>query len=147
MSAFGKPAEDDDLIQWDDAGDVDVNPWYVPPGLYELQCTDAEKGIANSGNPKVTFTFSVLKAVGEGAGGSGVGKDLKVHAALTPQAIWKLRETVEALGMPWPKKGALKVKCSDFRGKKCLGTVEDNVWNGEKRSQIKRCAPLGSNKK
>ncbi len=146
MGAFGKPAEnEEDLFTFEGLDEVDTSPFYVPPGTYEVQCTDVEKSISKANNPMTVFTMSILKPVGDGASKDGVGKDLKIFAAMTPQAMWKLVETLTALGLPCDKK-KVQFKRDDIVSKKCLASVKDGTYDGEKTSNIKKCTPLSKGK-
>lgn len=47
---------------------------------------------SKAGNPMITFTFTVMA-------GSNAGRSRNTYCALTPDALWKLLETLKALGI------------------------------------------------
>ena len=144
---FSKPAADDGTIALPGIEDVDMNPFYVPPGEYAATCTGAVQGTSNSGNPKIVFSFAITKVLKSDADADAlkraIGKDLKIHAAVTPGAMWKVRQTLDGLGVSY-KGGKANLKaCAK---KKCVITVEDSTFNGEKSSNIKKVSPTEGKK-
>lgn len=135
--SFGKP-KDDDIISIDGLDEVDDNPFYVDPGEYKASCSQLEKKVSeSSGNPMLVFTFTIEQK------GQAKGKDLKVHAVLTPGGLWKLKQTLVGLGIPMPPKGKpLQVRPKEVIGRKCMVKVVDKDFNGEKRSNIAKVSPL-----
>lgn len=136
---FSKPAADDGTVALPGIEDVDMNPFWVPPGKYAATCTGAVQGQSNSsGNPKIVFTFSISKVLQSDGDADALkkapGKDLKIHAALTTGAMWKVRQTLDGLGVSY--KGN-KVNLKACAGKKCVITVEDSDFNGITNSNIK----------
>ena len=106
----------------------------VPDGLYKVRCQDVEQSVSKSGNPMFVWTFVVI-------GGDYAGREFKVFTALTPAAMWKVAETVIALGVG--QQGQLvKFKRSDVVGKDCGALIEGTEYNGQVRSQISRVMSL-----
>ncbi len=137
-SPFGKPAKDDGNFALPGIEDVDMNPFWVPPGKYVATCTGAAEGQSGSGNAKIVFTFAISKALQVAdPDPKSIGKDLKIHAAITAGAMWKVRQTLEGLGVSF--KGN-QVKLKECAGKKCVIVVEDSDFNGTTNSNIKSVA-------
>lgn len=133
--SFGKP-KDDDVISIDDMDQVDDNPFYVDPGEYKAQCTACEKKVSeNSGNPMLVFTFTIKQK------GDAKGKDLKVHAVLTPGSLWKLKEVLGAMGFNVTSK-KLDFRPKEAVGKNVIVKVVDKEYQGEKRSNITKVKPV-----
>lgn len=116
-----------------DLTDVQDN-FKVPDGLYKVRCQDVEQSVSKSGNPMFVWTFTVIE-------GGYVGREFKVFTAITPAAMWKVAETVIALGVG--QQGQLvKFKRSDVVGKDCGALIEETEYNGQARSQISRVMSL-----
>lgn len=106
----------------------------IPEGAYRVRCANVEQSVSKGGNPMFVWDFEVV-------GGDHAGRILKVFTAITPAAMWKVAETVVALGIGQTG-SVVKFKRSDVIGKECGAVVEDTEYNGNKRSQISRVIPL-----
>lgn len=106
----------------------------MPEGTYRVRCANVEQSVSKGGNPMFVWDFEVV-------GGDHAGRILKVFTAITPAAMWKVAETVVALGIGQTG-SVVKFKRSDVIGKECGAVVEDTEYNGNKRSQISRVIPL-----
>ena len=106
----------------------------IPEGTYRVRCADVQQSVSKGGNPMFVWDFEIV-------GGEHDGRMLKVFTAITPAAMWKVAETVQALGVGETGK-VVKFKRSDVIGKECGAVVEDTEYNGNKRSQISRVIPL-----
>lgn len=116
-----------------DLTDVQDN-FKVPDGLYRVRCQDVEQSVSKSGNPMFVWTFVV-------SDGKCTGREFKVFTALTPAAMWKVAETVIALGVGQQGQ-VVKFKRSDVIGKDCGAMIEATEYNGQVRSQISRVMSL-----
>ena len=107
----------------------------MPEGTYRVRCANVEQSVSKGGNPMFVWDFEVV-------GGTAYdGRILKVFTANTPAAMWKVAETVVALGIGQTG-SVVKFKRSDVIGKECGAVVEDTEYNGQKRSQIQRVMSL-----
>ena len=116
-----------------DLTDVQDN-FTVPDGLYKMRCNDVEQSVSKSGNPMFVWTFVVVE-------GNYTGREFKVFTALTPAAMWKVAETVKAMGVGQTGQ-VVKFKRSDVVGKDCGAQIEATEYNGQTRSQISRVMTL-----
>lgn len=116
-----------------DLTDVQDN-FTVPDGLYKVRCQDVEQAVSKSGNPMFVWTFVVVD-------GQYTGREFKVFTAITPAAMWKVAETVVALGVGQQGQ-VVKFKRSDVVGKDCGALIEATEYNGQTRSQISRVMSL-----
>lgn len=116
-----------------DLTDVQDN-FTVPDGLYKVRCQDVEQSVSKSGNPMFVWTFVVVE-------GNFTGREFKVFTALTPAAMWKVAETVKAMGVGQQGQ-VVKFKRSDVVGKDCGAQIEATEYNGQTRSQISRVMTL-----
>lgn len=106
----------------------------VPDGLYKVRCQDVEQSVSKGGNPMFVWSFAVVD-------GQYAGREFKVFTALTPAAMWKVAETVIALGVGQQGQ-VVKFKRSDVIGKDCGALIEATEYNGQVRSQIARVMSL-----
>lgn len=106
----------------------------IPDGIYRVKCVEIEQTVSKSGNPMFAWTFEV-------SAGPHAGFQSKVFTALTPAAMWKVAETVEALGVGQTGQ-IVKFKRTDVLNKECGATFETDDYNGQTRSQISRMMSL-----
>lgn len=107
----------------------------MPDGTYRVKCVNVEQSVSKGGNPMFVWDFEVV------GGTQYDGRILKVFTAITPAAMWKVAETVVALGIGQTG-SVVKFKRSDVIGKECGAVVEETEYNGTKRSQIQRVMSL-----
>ena len=100
----------------------------IPDGKYEVACIDIEQSVSKGGNPMFIWTFEVAK-------GEHKGFQSKVFTAITPAAMWKVAETVQALGVGQTG-SVVKFSRSDVINKHCGALIEKTEYNGNTRSQI-----------
>lgn len=117
-----------------DLSDVQENQYTVPDGLYKVKCMDIEQTVSKGGNPMFVWDFAVQ-------GGQYEGFTLKVFTAITPAAMWKVAETVQALGVGQTGQ-VVKFKRTDVIGKICGALVEASEYNGNTRSSITKVMTL-----
>lgn len=116
-----------------DLTDVQDN-FKIPDGKYEVVCTEVEQTVSKGGNPMFVWTFQV-------ATGDFAGFESKVFTAITPAAMWKVAETVQALGVGQTGQ-VVKFKRTDVLNKHCGALIEATEYNGQTRSQISRVMTL-----
>lgn len=106
----------------------------IPDGNYKVKCVDVEQGVSKGGNPQFIWSFEVSE-------GNNTGFQSKVFTALTPAAMWKVAETVMALGVG-QSGSVVKFKRSDVVNKECGALIEQTEYGGKVRSQITRVMSL-----
>lgn len=106
----------------------------IPDGNYLAKCTDVEQSVSKGGNPMFIWTF-VLE------GGEYAGREFKSFTAITPAAMWKVAETVQALGVGQTG-SVVKFKRTDVVGKQCGLAIEAQEYNGQDRSSITKVMSL-----
>jgi len=117
-----------------DLSDVQESQYTIPDGLYKVKCMDIEQSVSKGGNPMFVWDFAVQ-------GGQYDGFTLKVFTAITPAAMWKVAETVQALGVGQTGQ-VVKFKRTDVIGKICGALVESSEYNGNMRSSISKVMTL-----
>ena len=106
----------------------------IPDGIYRVKCIEIEQTVSKGGNPMFAWTFEV-------SAGPNTGFQSKVFTALTPAAMWKVAETVEAMGVGQTGQ-VVKFKRSDVINKEYGALIEQNEYNGQTRSSISRVMTL-----
>ena len=106
----------------------------IPDGNYKVKCVDVEQSVSKGGNPMFVWTFQISE-------GDHIGFESKVFTAITPAAMWKVAETVEALGVGQTG-SVVKFKRQDVVGKECGALIEETEYNGNVRSQISKVMTL-----
>lgn len=117
-----------------DLSDVQTNSFVIPDGNYKVKCINVEQAVSKGGNPMFVWDFEVSE-------GEHKGFLSKVFTAITPAAMWKVAETVIALGVGQTG-SVVKFKRSDVVGKECGALIEQSEYNGNTRSQISRVMSL-----
>ena len=100
----------------------------IPAGAYPIVCADVAKDTSQAGNDMYTWTFRVTE-------GQYDGRSFKMWTALTPAALWKLGEVLEALELAEVGESG-SFKRSDAIGRECWGHVEDDEYNGRLSSKL-----------
>lgn len=106
----------------------------IPDGNYKVKCIDIEQSVSKGGNPMFVWTFEISE-------GEHTGFQSKVFTAITPAAMWKVAETVQALGVGQTG-SVVKFKRTDVINKECGAVIEATEYNGNTRSQISRVMSL-----
>lgn len=113
---------------------VQENTFTIPDGNYRVKCVDVEQSVSKGGNPMFVWTFEISE-------GEHAGFQSKVFTAITPAAMWKVAETVIALGVGQTG-SVVKFKRTDVVGKECGALIEATEYNGNTRSQISKVMSL-----
>lgn len=99
------------------------------PGDYGVKVIKAEVSKKDDDKkPYVIFTMKFLD-------GKYKGKEIRHYCYLTAAALWKLRNTLEAMGMKVPSK-PVNVDLKKTINKKLGISVEDDEYEGKIRSKI-----------
>jgi len=106
-----------------------ANSFMIPEGKYAVQLIDVEKSESQAGNPMWIWDFEVV-------GTEHSGFTLRSYTAITPAALWKLSETLEALGLSEGGGQLAKFSKSAAIGRRCVAIVKDSTYNEKTRSSI-----------
>lgn len=99
----------------------------LPEGNYLVEVESVEEKEGNKG-AYLSFTFKVAE-------GKFKGNKLFHNCSLAPQALFNLKNLLEALGMNIPKK-AFDLDPDDLVGLQCVVEVTHEVYEGKKRPRI-----------
>ena len=131
---FGSPSDENDNFEVDlpeaDSGGSDFS---IPAGDYPARVIDLDHQTSKAGNPMWVWTFGICK-------GEHEGKEFRTYTALSAAAMWKLNEVVVALGLGKPGSRAKFTK-QEAIGKYATISLEDDEYNGVKRSSITKVMP------
>jgi len=133
---FGPEMADQDEAFEVDLPEEEEQDFTIPAGMYTAGVADVVKSTSNAGNPMWIWHFQIME-------GEHEGHVLRLYTALTPAAMWKLREVIEATGLGQGGQTS-KFSRQDAIGKKCMLSVVDDEYQGTKRSSIDGCYPLNS---
>lgn len=100
----------------------------LPEGEYVVSVNDASVEQSNQGNDYIKFEFEVIE---------GEHKKAKLfhNCSLQPQALFNLKNVLEALGFEIPKK-AFDLELSNLLGLECEVVVGHEVYDGKKKARI-----------
>lgn len=113
---------------------VEDQSYAIPDGTYKAKCIDVTQDVSKSGNPMFVWEFEIVE-------GDYSGRKFKSWTAITPAAMWKVAETVIALGVGQNGQ-VVKFKRSDVINKLCGLVMEQDEYNGRPTSRINRVISL-----
>lgn len=109
----------------------------VPAGDYALKVVKIEtKKGKESDQPNLKFHLELSKGPKKGN-----GKTIIHNCSLQKQALWNLRNLLEACGKTVPSK-AVKMDLDKFIELECAGTIVDGEYNGRPKSEVAAFYPL-----
>lgn len=111
-----------------DLSGVEVSRKVIPEGTYLVVVNEAKMGKSKEDKPKVAFEFEVSE-------GPNKGFKLFENCSLQPQALFKLKSILMALGVDIPD-GAFDLNLKDLVGLTCEVEVGHEVYEGKKRARI-----------
>ena len=111
-----------------DLSGVEASRKAIPEGTYGVVVNEATQKNSRDGNPLIAFEFEVAEGAHKGA-------KLYENCSLQPQALFKLKSVLLALGMNIPNK-AFDLNLRDLVGLTCEVEVGHEVYEGKKRARI-----------
>lgn len=111
-----------------DLSGVEASRKAIPEGTYEVVVNEATQKNSRDGNPMIAFEFEVQEGPHKGA-------KLYENCSLQPQALFKLKSVLLALGIDIPNK-AFDLNLRDLIGLTCEVEVGHEVYEGKKRARI-----------
>jgi hypothetical protein len=114
-----------------DFTDVEVGGgggFHIPEGEYAMKVDSVKLGTSSNDNEQIEWIF-------KGTEGKAKGKTFYFYTPLVEQALWKLRETLEALGVEVPD-SAMDIDLDELEGMECTGQVEDDEYKNKIRSKL-----------
>lgn len=111
-----------------DLSGVETSRKTIPEGVYTLVVDSATQKSSQGGNPMIVFEFSVAE-------GKYQGSKLYENCSLQPQALFKLKSVLIALGLDILNK-AFDLDLKDLIGMTCEADVGHEVYEGKKKARI-----------
>lgn len=111
-----------------DLSGVEVNRKAIPEGTYAVVVNKAELTKSREGNNMIKMEFEVTEGPHKGA-------KLFENCSLQPQALFKLKSVMLALGMDIPN-GSFDLDTNDLVGLNCEVEVGHETYEGKKRARI-----------
>lgn len=111
-----------------DLSGVETSRKTIPEGVYTLVVDSATQKNSQGGNPMIVFEFSVAE-------GKYQGSKLYENCSLQPQALFKLKSVLIALGLDIPNK-AFDLDLKDLIGMTCEADIGHEVYEGKKKARI-----------
>ncbi len=107
--------------------------------IYLLTIARAEEKLSSTGNPMISLEYDVNATIdGETVEGN---RKLWDNYSLQSQALFKLKELFEALGMD--TSNIVDIEISDLVGQQVQAKVIQETYNGELRNRIKKLYSVG----
>lgn len=100
----------------------------IPEGTYEVRVKEIETGTSQAGAPKLDFKFEIIS-------GKNKGSILFYTCSLQPQALFKLKVVLEALGYEIPD-GNFNLDVDELVDLECSVEVAHETYEGKKRARI-----------
>ena len=111
-----------------DLSGVESSQKAIPEGEYVVSVNDASIESSSKGNDYIKFEFEVIE-------GSHKWAKLYHNCSLLPQALFNLKNVLEALGFDIPTK-AFDLDLSDLLGLECEVEVGHETFEGKKKARI-----------
>ena len=106
----------------------DPKRYCIPDDDYVVSVVDVNKEISKAGNAMFVWDMEVAE-------GDHQGHSLRVFTALTPAALWKLSQAIEALGLGEAGQ-AVKFSKAKALGRRCMASVVAEEYNDKWNSKI-----------
>jgi hypothetical protein len=100
----------------------------VPEGDYKVKVASVKQVTAKSGNEMLEWDFEFLE-------GKAKGKKVRDRTVLTPEALWKLKQLLEAMGKKVPQAKA-RLDLASYLGLELGITVVDEEYNNKIHSSV-----------
>ncbi len=115
-------------IDFSNVEDNDFSP--LPAGEYEVNLFDFEKKESSTGKPMFKLTMKVAE-------GEHEGRQIFTNLVITPKALWKVKEALEAFGKEVPK-AAIEVDFEELLGRRAVAVVGHREYNGNIYDDVKK---------
>ena len=102
---------------------------HYPPDDYHVKCVAAKLGKSgDKETPRVEIEYKIVD-------GPHKGGSLRDDLYLTPKSLWRLRQTLEAMGMKIPNK-AVNLDVNSLKGKELAVTLDDDEYDEKVYSKV-----------
>lgn len=102
---------------------------HYPPADYAVKCVRATLGHSGEKEtPRIEATYRFTR-------GKLKGKEIRDDLYLTPKSLWRLRQTLEAMGLNVPSKKT-NLRPASMVGKELAVSVDDDEYDGKVYSKV-----------
>lgn len=135
---FGQPPlfDDGDVFSLDIPVDAGKPAWFIEAGEYIARLVDLERGTSRNSNPQIIWTYAIVKASPENQ--AMLGKEIKDFTTLTAAAMWRVTQTLDALGVPYVPGQPLQLSRAALISTQVGLVIEEGEWGGRPQSRIAR---------
>jgi hypothetical protein len=102
--------------------------FHIQSGDYLMKCLSVEEGISKQDNEMLVFKFEGLEKAAK-------NRQFRLHCTLTDNSLWKLKQTLRALGLEVPDDPS-DLDPSEVEDIEVIGTVTDNEYEGKVNSRL-----------
>ncbi len=108
----------------------------IPEGKYNAVVFSNEIKDTKAGDSQyVSWQFSIID-------GKYKNRRLFAITSLKQQALFKLKEMVEAINPKWKLEGAVELDFTKLQGKKCVILVGKKMYEGQEQNEILKVFPF-----
>lgn len=108
----------------------------IKEGRYPAKLIAVKAGKSKAGNQMYSWTFAIM-------GDASAGKELTTHTAITPAAMWKLKEILQALGVRPTNDGKYSFAPSEVINREAILVIEMQEYEGKERPSIASVESIG----
>lgn len=101
----------------------------IPSGVYEANVFEAEVKESQAGNKYIAWKLKI-------ADGDYKGRMLFFNTSLVASALWKLKQTLQAIAPNLNLEGMVDFEISDFIGSPCKAIVMIDTYNGKEVNKV-----------
>jgi len=121
-----------DMEDVDDSG----GNFHINSGDYLMKCIGVSEETSKQDNPMYVFKF-------EGLEKQAKNRSFRLHCALTPKALWKLKQTLRGLGVTIPEGSDGEFDAAEIEDVEVIGTVTDDEYEGKINSRLSEIRAVG----
>jgi hypothetical protein len=100
----------------------------VPEGDYKVKVVSVKRAESQAGNTMLVWTLKFLD-------GKAKGKEIIERTVITPEAMWKVRQLLQAMGVNVPKK-VVTLNPTKYIGREFGVTVADDEYKNRISSKV-----------
>lgn len=130
---FGRPSDNETveilIPEGAESGKIPADNQYIGRCLGFVQ-----EESKSSGNPMLTWTFTMEE-------GDFMGMDFTLWTSLTANAMFKLADTLTALGIKWEPGVPLNLSSKEVKNKLVRMDIVDDNYEGRERSKLRGILP------
>lgn len=118
-------------LDWSEAEKGGGGGFRIPEGDYKMQFSEVSREESKEGNDMLVWDFTGLE-------GKAKKKSFRIWTSLLPEALWKLGNLLDAMGIERPEsvEDIIEAVESEDPAPIITGTVADDEYEGKTRSKV-----------